>query len=85
MKQATQVYSPAFDDAFFSLPPKTQIQIEAKIQELGRQLETYPHHRLKGRRECRIRIADYRVFYTLDVAWIFLFLHEVGNRREVYR
>jgi len=31
MKQATQVYSPAFDEAFFSLPPKIRTQIEAKI------------------------------------------------------
>ena len=85
MKPATQVYRPAFDDAFFALPPKIQIQLEIKIQELGRQLETYPHHRLQRRREGRIRIADYRVFYTFDLARNILFLHEVGNRREVYR
>ena len=85
MRRATQVYSPAFDDAFFALPPKIQTQIESKIQELGRQLETYPHHRLQGRGECRIRIADYRVFYTFDLARNVLFLHEVGNRREIYR
>ncbi|MSU51612.1 MAG: type II toxin-antitoxin system RelE/ParE family toxin [Opitutus sp.] len=85
MKQATQVYSPAFDDAFFSLPPKIRAQIEAKIQELGSQLENYPHHRLQGRREYRIRIADYRVFCTFDLARNILNLHEVGNRREVYR
>ena len=85
MKQATQVYSPAFDDAFFSLPPKIRTQIEAKIQELGRQLEVYPHHRLQGRREFRIRIADYRVFYTFDFGRNILYLHEVGNHREVYR
>ena len=54
MKQATQVYSPAFDEAFFSLPPKIQAQIEAKIQELGRQLESFSHHRLQGRREYRM-------------------------------
>ena len=85
MKQATQVYSPAFDDAFFSLPPKIRTQIEAKIQELGSQLESYPHHRLQGRREYRIRIADYRVFYPFEVGRNILNLHEVGNRREVYR
>ncbi len=85
MKQATQVYSPAFDEAFFSLPPKIRIQIEAKLQELGRRLENFPHHRLQGRREFRIRIVDYRVFYTFDLARNILFLHEVGNRREVYR
>ena len=85
MKQATQVYSPAFDEAFFSLPPKIQAQIEAKIQELGRQLESFSHHRLQGRREYRMRIADYRVFYTFDLGRNILFLHEVGNRREVYR
>jgi len=52
---------------------------------LGRQLETYPHHRLQGRSECRIRIADYRVFSMFDLARNVLFLHEVGNRREIYR
>ncbi|MBI4623208.1 MAG: type II toxin-antitoxin system RelE/ParE family toxin [Verrucomicrobia bacterium] len=85
MKQATQVYSPAFDVAFFSLPQKIRTQIEAKIQELGRLLDVYPHQRLRGRRECRIRVADYRVFYTFDLGRNILYLHEVGNRREVYR
>jgi mRNA-degrading endonuclease RelE of RelBE toxin-antitoxin system len=85
VKRATQVYSPAFDDAFFSLPPKAQAQIEAKIQELGRHLEVFPHHQLQGRHEFRIRVGDFRVFYTFDLARNILFLHEVGNRREVYR
>ena len=85
MKQATPVYSPAFDEAFFSLEPKIRVQIEAKIQELGQRLENHPHHRLQGRQEFRMRVADYRVFYTFDLGRNILYLHEVGNRREVYR
>ena len=85
MKQATEVYSPGFDEAFRSLPPGIRTQIEAKIRELGRHLETHAHHRLQGRPECRLRVADYRVFYTFDAGRNLLYLHEVGHRREIYR
>jgi len=83
--QATQVYSPAFDEVFFGLPASVRAKIEAKIRELGRTLELYPHHRLQGRREYRIRVGDYRVFYTFDLHGNILYLHEVGHRSEVYR
>jgi mRNA-degrading endonuclease RelE of RelBE toxin-antitoxin system len=85
VKQATEIYSPGFDEAFRSLPPGIRTQIEAKIHELGRHLETHAHHRLQGRPECRLRVADYRVFYTFDAGRNLLYLHEVGHRREIYR
>ena len=85
MKQATEVYSPGFDEAFRSLSPSIRTQIAARIRELGRHLEDHPHHRLQGRPEYRLRVADFRVFYTFDPGRNLLYPPEVGHRREVYR
>src|SRR5580658_9591677 len=81
MKQATEVYSRTFDATFFGLPPGVRAQIEAKIGELGRRLENYPHHRLQGRPEFRLRVGDYRVIYEFDLARNEIYLIAVGNRR----
>ena len=48
-------------------------------------LEQFPHVRLQGRREFRLRVGDYRVIYEFDPARNELFLITLGHRREVYR
>jgi len=62
-RQATEIYTREFDAIFLNLPPRIREQIEAKIRELGRRLEDFPHHRLQGRPEFRLRAGDYRIVY----------------------
>ena len=85
MKQAQEVYSREFDAVFFQLPVHVRSQIEAKITELGGRLEQFPHHRLQGRDEFRLRVGDYRVIYEFELERNILYLVTLGNRREVYR
>jgi mRNA interferase RelE/StbE len=85
MRQATEIYAREFDSRFFELPLRIREQIESKIREMGRRLETFPHHRLQGRPEFRLRVGDYRIIYDLDIQRNELFLVTLGHRREVYR
>jgi len=52
---------------------------------MGARLNSFPHHRLTGRPEYRLRIGDFRVLYEFDAEAGRLFLHYVGHRREIYR
>jgi len=54
---ATQVYYASFDAAFFKLPSALRARIEAKIDEIGSRLASYPHHRLKGSNRYRLASA----------------------------
>ena len=56
---ATQICSPQFDRRFFSLPAGTQQQLQRKIDELGRNLRGYSHHRLQGVDAFRMRVGDF--------------------------
>ena len=85
MNQATEIYSREFDSIFFRLPPQVQGRLQAHIRELGRRLEGFPHVRLQGRPEFRLRVGDYRIIYSFDVSRNELSLVTLGNRREVYR
>ncbi len=48
-------------------------------------LETFPHKRLTGRPECKLRVGDFRVLYEYDLAQGRIYLHYVGNRRDIYK
>ena len=85
MSQATEIYAREFDAIFFRLPPQVQDRILARIRELGRRLDDFPHGRLQGRAEFRLRVGDYRIIYTFDVRRNELSLVTLGHRREVYR
>ena len=52
---------------------------------MGTRLAAYPHQRLAGRAECKLRVGDYRVLYEFDVSQGRVYLHYVGNRREIYK
>ena len=67
MSAATQTYYASFDAVFFKLPIALRARIEAKIDEVGAQLESFPHHRLKGSNRFRLRVGDYRIIYTFNV------------------
>ena len=84
-RAATEVYSKPFDSAFFALPAGLQQQIEASIHDMGRRLDRFPHHRLKGSADCRLRVGDYRVIYCFDLNENALYLLSVGHRSKIYR
>jgi len=59
--------------------------VQHKIDEMGTRLENFPHQRLQGRAEFKLRIGDYRVLYEFDVKLGRIYLLYVGNRREIYK
>lgn len=84
-RAATQVFSREFDAVMDRVPPNIGTLIVDKITEMGRRLESFPHYRMTGRSECRLRVGDYRVIYDFDVKKNEIYLITLGNRREVYR
>jgi mRNA-degrading endonuclease RelE of RelBE toxin-antitoxin system len=56
-----------------------------KIRALGRRLDDFPHERLQGRPEFRLRVGDYRIIYVFDLVRNEISLVTLGHRREVYR
>ena len=52
---------------------------------MGARLESFPHKRLQGRSEFKLRVGDYRVLYEFDVKQGQVYLHYVGNRRDIYK
>ncbi len=85
MAAALQVWSPTFARAFDALSPAVRSAVQGKIDEMGIRLETFPHQRLQGRREFKLRVGDYRVLYEFDSRLGRIYLHYVGNRREIYK
>ena len=82
---ATQIFSAEFDAALARLPRNVAALVMAKIGDMGRRLDSFPHYRMTGRSECRLRVGDYRIIYGLNVAKNEISLLTLGNRREVYR
>jgi mRNA interferase RelE/StbE len=85
VSRATEIYAREFDSVFLKLSPSIRNLIEGKINDLGSRLSEYPHHRLKGRSEYRLRAGDYRVIYEFDEPQNNLYLLTLGHRREIYR
>jgi mRNA interferase RelE/StbE len=82
---ALQIWSPTFSKAFDSLPETVRQALQTKIDEMGTRLDTYPHKRLQGRPEFKLRVGDYRLLYEFDLKLGRIYLHYVGNRREIYK
>jgi mRNA interferase RelE/StbE len=82
---ALQIWSPTYARAFDALPPSVRAVVQQKVDELGTRLETFPHQRLRGRSECKLRVGDYRVLYEFDAKLGRIYLHYVGHRREIYK
>lgn len=83
--RAQEIFAAEFDRIFFKLSEPVRTRLEMKIAELGTKLNSFPHHRLKGASECRLRVGDYRVIYNFDLMTNRLYLITLGHRREVYR
>jgi len=82
---ALQIYYAPFDADFFKLPVQIQARIEAKIDQMGLNPGSFPHHQLKGSKRFRVRVGDYRVVYALGQSRGVIHLLAVGHRREIYR
>lgn len=82
---ATQVFSREFDAALERLPQSQRTLVLEKLTEMGRRLGTFPHYRMTGREEYRLRVGDYRVIYQFDGARGAIYLITLGHRREIYR
>ena len=52
---------------------------------MGTRLEEFPHQRLQGRPEFKLRAGDYRVLYEFNGQLGRIYLHYAGNRREIYK
>jgi mRNA-degrading endonuclease RelE of RelBE toxin-antitoxin system len=82
---ALQIWSPTFSRAFDNLPPSIRAAVQSKVDEMGTRLETFPHQRLQGRTEFKLRVGDYRLLYEFDAKFGRIYLHYVGHRREIYK
>jgi len=82
---ALQIWSPTFTKAFDALSQAIREMLQSKIDEMGTRLDTYPHKRLQGRPEFKLRVGDYRLLYEFDLKLGRIYLHYVGNRRDVYK
>jgi mRNA interferase RelE/StbE len=83
--QATEIYACEFDARLLVLPRGVRRRIEARIRDLGQRLGDFPHERLQGRPEFRLRVGDYRIIYRFDLTCGELYLITLGHRREIYR
>ena len=68
-----------------NLPGSVRPAVQRKVDEMGTRLEAFPHQRLQGRPEFKLRVGDYRVLYEFDANLGRIYLHYVGNRREIYK
>ena len=82
---ATQIFSREFDTALIRIPMRLRELILTKITEMGYRLDSFPHYRMTGRNEFRLRVGDYRIIYRFDVVRNEVELITLGNRREIYR
>ena len=85
MAAALQIWSPTFSRAFDGLSASVRAAVQEKVDEMGERLEAFPHQRLRGRPEFKLRVGDYRVLYEFDPRLGRIYLHYVGNRREIYK
>ena len=83
--QATEIYTREFELLFARLPPEVRARIIEKIRFMGGRLDQFPHERLQGRDDFRVRVGDYRVIYDFNIARNEISLITVGHRRDVYR
>jgi mRNA interferase RelE/StbE len=82
---ALQIWSATFSRAFDALPAPVREMVQRKVDEMGTRLEVFPHQRLAGRSDFKLRVGDYRVLYEPDISRGRVYLHYVGHRREIYK
>jgi mRNA-degrading endonuclease RelE of RelBE toxin-antitoxin system len=82
---ALQIWAHVFCRCFDRLPPDVRAAVTAKIDDMGTRISSFPHERLKGRDEYKLRVGDFRVLDQFDAASGRVHLLYVGHRREIYK
>ena len=67
------------------LPTAVHTRVSKKVLSLEDNPRPRGARKLSGRHECRLRVGDYRVLYTIDDEACVVTIFAVGHRREVYR
>ena len=67
------------------LSSDAQLRVARAIRSLEDPPISGSTKRLKGRREFRVRVGDYRVLYRLEYQNRVLTIVAIGHRRDVYR
>lgn len=85
MSRSLQIYYSAFDEVFLKMPREVRERIESAVDEMGLRLGSFPHYRMTGSSHYRLRVGDYRIIYTFNIAGNEIHLLAVGHRRDIYR
>ena len=70
---------------FEALPPDVIERVREKIRSLARDPRQPGAKKLQGRREYRVRVADYRILYTIDDGEKVVDITTISHRSDVYR
>ena len=65
MAAALQIWPATFSRWFDALPTTIRADVQSKADKMGTRLENFPHQRLQGRPEFKLRVGDYRVLYEV--------------------
>lgn len=79
--------TPQAAEALSRLDKTTAQRILKKLRWLSENLDSISVEALTGKLRglFKLRVGDYRVFYSLDKTNTSLIVHEVGHRREIYK
>ena len=79
-------FTPLGIDSLQISPSNIQDRILRKIRWLSENFEDITHQSLSANLSglFKLRVGDYRVVYSFDVASQLLTIHKIGHRRDVY-
>ncbi len=84
MKYQVQILHTA-EKEMNKLPTPIHTRISRKILSLENNPSPRGAKKLSGREECRLRLGEYRILYTINDRDGIITVFAVGHRREVYR
>jgi mRNA interferase RelE/StbE len=61
-----------------------RLRLLGAIALLGKDPRPPSSRQLRGRPGWRVRVGDYRIFYTIDDGKVLVVVVAVGHRREIY-
>lgn len=86
MKKYAITYKQSASEELLQLPANVAHKVLAAINNLSENPRPYNCIKLKGSiNEYRIRIANYRVIYTIKDAVLLIIVIKIAHRKDVYR
>ncbi len=86
MKKYAITYKQSASEELLQLPANVAYKVLAAINNLSENPRPYNCIKLKGSiNEYRIRIANYRVLYTIKDAVLLIIVIKIAHRKDVYR